>query len=543
MKKFLAGILTMVMVLSMFSFAVAEEPLTVTMFVGNPLDQPTSDNKIYKKIEDELGIKFEFEFLAGDLDETIGTKLMGEDYPDLFDGANSAEKLINAGALINLLPYITEEKTPNLYAHVQKVYDDVVTKDENGEDALYIIPNYGINYNEIITLECNGPAFFLQKQVLEWAGYPQIKTLDQYFDVIEKFIAANPTDANGAAYEGFAILCEGWRHFCLINPVQHLMGQPNEGEVFINRETAEVETFINKDYAKPYYKKLNEMFNKGLINKDTFVMNYDQYIAKLSSGTVLGMFDQTWDFGTATAALTDAKMYKNTYIALPLVYDEAYGLGTISEQYLNGAVPNKDRGAGISVNCEYPERMIQLYETLLSDEWQKILQWGIEGEDYYVENGRMLMTQEQYENRANAAWKNANQAFAIWESLPKKQGTMDDGNAWAPDQQAEIFKALKLNEYDQAFLGAYGYSRPADFFNPPCELAPWGEAWQIDKSPIQDDYDDFLLIQDQDLPKIIMSADDAEFEANWTAFVDRIAAPAAVHDAHMQAEVNKLIGK
>jgi len=100
-----------------------------------------------------------------------------------------------------------------------------------------------------------------------------------------------------------------------------------------------------------------------------------------------------------------------------------------------------------------------------------------------------------------------------------------------------------MNDYDKEFLAAYGYKKPADFFNAPCELAPWGEAWQIDKAPIQDDYDDFLLIQDQDLPKIIMSADDAEFEANWTAFVDRIAAPAAVHDAHMQAEVNKLIGK
>ena len=31
-------------------------------------------------------------------------------------------------------------------------------------------------------------------------------------------------------------------------------------------------------------------------------MNYDQYIAALSSGTVLGMFDQTWDFGNATNA-------------------------------------------------------------------------------------------------------------------------------------------------------------------------------------------------------------------------------------------------
>ncbi len=540
MRKIIAGILAMVMLLSLCSFAVAEqEPITVTVFRGDPGDQPTDDNKIYKQIEEPIGNMFDIEFLSGDFDETLGTKISGEDYPDLFDGGNSAEKLINAGALIDLLPYITEEGTPNLYNHIKDLLPQLVN--ENGE--LFIIPNYGINYNAQIQNACNGPAFFIQKQVLAWDNYPEIKTLDQYFDLIERFLAANPTNADGAAYEGFAILCEGWRHFCLINPVQHLMGQPNEGEVFIDRETAKVETFINKDYAKPYYKKLNEMFNKGLINKDTFVMNYDQYIAKLSSGTVLGMFDQTWDFGTATAALTDAKMYKNTYIALPLVYDESYGFGTISEQYLNGAVPNKDRGAGISVNCEYPERMIQLYETLLSDEWQKILQWGLEGEDYYVENGRMLMTKEQYENRANAAWKNANQAFAIWESLPKKQGTMDDGNAWSPDQQAEIFKALKLNEYDQAFLGAYGYSRPADFFNPPCELAPWGEAWQIDKSPIQDDYDDFLLIQDQELPKLIMAADDAEFDAIWNAFVEKIAPSAAVHDEHMQNEVNKLIGK
>ncbi len=539
MRKLMAGILALMMVLSLCSFAsAAEDPIVVTVFRGDPGDQPSSDNKIYKMIEEEFGITFEIEFLAGDLDETLGTKLIGEDYPDLFDGGNSAEKLINAGALINLLDYISEEKTPNLWNHIKDLKDSLV----DAEGNLYIIPNYGINYNAQIQNACNGPAFFIQKQVLAWDNYPQIKTLDQYFDLIERFIAANPTDANGAAYEGFAILCEGWRHFCLINPVQHLMGQPNEGEVFINRETAEVETFINKDYSKAYYKKLNEMYNKGLINKDTFVMNYDQYIAKLSSGTVLAMFDQTWDFQSATDALTSAGMYENTFIALPLVYDESYGFGTISEQYLNGAVPNKDRGFGISVNCEYPERMINLFENLLSDRWQKILQWGIEGEDYYVENGRMLMTKEQYDNRADATWQISNTAKAIWESAPKKQGTMDDGNAWAHSDQSENYFAL-MSDYDKEFLSAYGYMKPADFFNAPCELAPWGEAWQIDKSPIQDDYDDFLLIQDQELPKIIMSADDAEFEANWAAFVERIAPSAAIHDEFMQAEVNKLIGK
>lgn len=539
MKKLLAGILALAMVLSLCSFALAaDEPITVSVFIGDPGDQPSSDNKIYKMIEDEFGIKFEIEFLAGDLDETLGTKLIGEDYPDLFNGSNSAEKLINGGALIDLLPYISEEKTPNLYNHIKDLLPSLV--DEEGK--LYIIPNYGINYNAQIQNYCNGPAFFIQKQVLEWGGYPQIKTLNEYFDLIERFIKANPTDENGAAYEGFAILCEGWRHFCLINPVQHLMGRPNDGEVIVNVNSGnwETETFINQDYAKGYYKKLNEMYNKGLINKDTFVMNYDQYIAKLSSGTVLAMFDQTWDFGTATQALETAKMYKNTYIALPLVYDEEYGYGTITEQYLNGAVANKNRGFGISVNCEYPERMINLFENLLSDRWQKILQWGIEGEDYSVVDGRMVMTQEQYNQRSDATWQVANQAKAIWDGSPKKQGTMDDGNAWDPSNQSEIYFD-QMNDYDKAFLSSYGYQKPADFFNAPCTLAPYGEAWQIDKAPIQDDYDDFLLIQDQQLPGIIMAADEADFNAKWDAFIEAITPSAKVYSDFMQAEVLKLV--
>ena len=122
MRKLLAAILALVMVLSMVSVVVAdEEPWVVTVFRGDPGDQPSDDNKIYKLIEEEFGIKFEFEFLAGDLDETLGLKIANGDYPDLFDGGNSAELIENAGALIDLLPYITEEGTPNLFfAHVQR---------------------------------------------------------------------------------------------------------------------------------------------------------------------------------------------------------------------------------------------------------------------------------------------------------------------------------------------------------------------------------------------------------------------------------------
>ena len=552
MKKFLAALLALVLILSMLPAALAEEPITLTVFRGDPGDQPADDNKIYKLIEEKFGVKFEFEFLAGDLDETLGLKIAGEDYPDLFDGGNSADLIISNGALINLLDYISPEKTPRLWAHIEPQKARLIDKDENGNDVLYIIPNYGLTYGDQIVNSVGGPAFFIQKQVLAWAGYPQIHTLNEYFDVLEKFLAANPTDENGAPFTGFDILCEDWRHFCLINPVQHLMGRPNDGEVLIdvNDPGYHTETFIDKPYAKAYYKKLNEEFHKGLISKDTFVMNYDQYIAALSSGTVLGMFDQAWDFGSATSALTDAKMYKNTYVALGLVYDPEYVDGKeIEEHYVNGSLPNVRRGFGISVNCKCPERIVNMWEEMLSDEWQLIFNWGIEGEDYYVENGRLLMTDEQYANTQDNTWKLHNKADAFFQSSPKKQGYILEGdyagNCWDPANQPEIVLGL-MNDYDKEFLGHYGFSKFADFVNPPIELAPYGEAWQIDYTPVDVEHQDFLNIQDKRLPELIM-CDPADFDALWDAFVAEITPSATVFGDYMQEqvlnEVHKVLGE
>lgn len=549
MKKLLAILLAATLLAALLPAALAEapEPIVVTAFRGDPGDQPAEDNKIYKMIEDEFGIKFEFEFLAGDLDETLGLKIAGEDYPDLFDGGNSADLLINNGALRNLLDFISPEKTPNLWAHIEPQKARLIEKDEDGNDALYIIPNYGLADGEQIVDFVNGPAFFIQKQVLAWDNYPQIHTLNEYFDLIERFLAANPTDENGAPYVGFDILCEDWRHFCLINPVQHLMGRPNDGEVLIDVSTNDfkTETFIDKPYAKGYYKKLNEEFHKGLISKDTFVMNYDQYIAQLSSGTVLGMFDQYWDFsGTAEAALRTAGMDKNTYVALGLVYDPEYVDGQqIEEHYLNGTLPNVRRGFGISVNCdpEKAQRIVDMWEAMMTERWQLIFNWGIEGEDYYVENGRLLMTEEQYKNTQDNTWKLHNKANAFFESSPKKQGWIMDGqyagNAWEVAHQPEIVLD-QMVPYDKEFLGHYGFSTWADFVNPPIELAPYGEAWQIDYSPVDIEHQDFLNIQDKDLPEIIM-ADPAEFDAKWDAFVEEITPSASAFQEFMQDAVLK----
>lgn len=555
MRKLLSVLLTLALLGALLvPFAVAEdqEPITLTYFYGAPGDQPNPDNKIYKMIEDEFGIKFEFEFLAGDLDETLGLKLQDEVYPDLFDGGNSAETLIDAGALINLLDYVNPEDTPNLWAHIEPEKNRIITHDDElDEDVMYIIPNYGLGEGEQIVNSVGGPAFFIQKQVLAWDNYPTIKTLDEYFDLIERFIEANPTNPEGVPYVGFDILTEDWRRFCMINPVQHLMGRPNDGEVLvdINSEDYHTETFINQPYAKPYYKKLNEEFRKGIISPDTFVMSYDQYIAQLSSGIVLGMFDQAWDFGDATNALLTDKKYENTYVALGLIYDEDDVEGllpegwTIEEHYVNGSLPNLDRGAGISVTCKYPERIVAMWEKLLSPEWALIMNWGIEGEDYSIEDGRLIMTEEQFANTTDMEWRKSNRAYAIWDSSPKRQGYIMEGdlagNCWEPGNQPENVFGL-MNDYDKDFLSHYGFSKFGDFVNPPIELAPYGEAWQINKDPINKDYQDFLNIQDTQLPQVIMASED-EFDAKWDAFVEAINPSCEVYSNFMHDEILKLV--
>ena len=552
MKKILAALLVLAMVLAIVPAVMAEgeEPITLTVFAGDPGDLPAEDNKIYNLIEEKFGIKFEFEFLAGNLDETLGLKVANKDYPDLFSGGNSSDLIIDGGALINLLDYVSPEKTPRLWAHIEPQKARLIDKLEDGTEVLYIIPNYGLADGDQIALSVGGPAFFIQKQVLAWANYPQVKTLNDYFTVIENFLDANPTDADGNEYIGFAILCEDWRHFCLINPVQHLMGRPNDGEVVIDVNSPDyyTETFIDKPYAKAYYKKLNEEFQKGLIEPATFTDNYDTYIEKISSGRMLGMFDQAWDFGTATQSLQTAEKYAETFLPIPLLYDEddLDGIALpsenwkIEEHYINGDVINRDRGFGISKTADDPERLVQLLDTLLSDEWQILEQWGVEGEDWYTdENGRMNMTAEQYKNLSDSEWKRANKADAIFTSAPKKQGTMDNGNSWDPTLQPEI-RTANESAYDKELYAKLGIKAIEDLFNPAIELAPYGEAWQIDKGPIDADYQKWLAIQMQWLP-IIITCDESEIDANWAAFQAEIAPYSEIYASFMHEEILKQV--
>ena len=90
------------------------------------------------------------------------------------------------------------------------------------------------------------------------------------------------------------------------------------------------------------------------------------------------------------------------------------------------------------------------------------------------------------------------------------------------------------------FFRKLGISQIEELFSAPIPLAPYGEAWQIDKGPIDTDYQKWLQLQVEWLPKII-SGDEADFDANWAAFTAEIAPYSDIYANFMHEEILKQV--
>lgn len=490
----------------------AVKPIEFSVFIGAPGQPPTPDNKIAKLIKDQLGVTIKYEFLVGDLDQKLGVMIAGGDYPDVVSGHT---RFINAGALIPLENLI-EKNTPNLYRHY-KPYWNMVKEPKDGH--FYIMPNYGRYYGEYKATTFWGPAFWIQKAVLKEFGYPKVKTLDQYFDLIKRYKEKHP-QINGMPTIGFEILSSGWRNWGLKNPPQHLIGHPNDGNVVVDFKTHKAEIFADKDYAKRYYKKLNEMNALGLIDKESFVLTYDQYIAKLSSGRVLGMFDQLWNFNNANDSLIMQNMVERTYAPCPVTYDPG-----IKDYYMDRTVLNLNCGFGITVKCKEPVRFLKFLDTLLTEKWQKILGWGIPEEDYKIDSkGVFYRTPEQRIHGNDLTWRLSNTLMGgFWDYMPKMEGTFKDGNACTPGYQpGEFYDALR--PFDKEFLAAYKYKTWADFYSAPPENPVYYPAWQInliEGTPAKIADTKMNDISTKYLPMAIM-ADPKDFDKVWNEYVSEL---------------------
>ena len=452
----------------------------------------------------------EFEFLVGDLEQKIGVMLAGGDYPDIIMGGGS--RYVEGGAVIPLEDYLPNY--PNLMQQYEKHMENM--KSAYGDGHLYYLEIYSVEQKDSPIFQNGGAGFWIQKDVLAEAGYPIPKTIDEYFQLIEDYQKKHP-EINGVKTIGFEILTEGWRSFCLRNPAMHLMGNSNQGDVFVDYSTNVASYYQISDSAKTYYKKLNEMYHKGVIEAETLTQTYDQYIARMSTGAVLGMFDQRWNFANAENLIYADGNFENTYVSVPIADP---GVESIYLDAKSGIV-NGTGGVGITVSCKEPERVLAFYDWLIQREVQDYLNWGVEGVDHIVTaDGDKYLTPERLAIAKDVALNRDKTAATLLNYSPKRQGLYEDGAPCTPaDSTAQYFS--ELSEYDQNFLRAYGIEYQAELLNPPYKHPDYYPVWGFvieDASPAAIAKAKLEDLGMKHYPQLIL-CNPSEYDAKWDAFL------------------------
>lgn len=508
-------------------------PITISVFSMANMQQPPAGNKIYKWIGENLNVTFSWDILVGDKDQKIGVLIAGGDYPDLLHV--DSRKFNDAGALIPLDDLI-ERFAPRLKAHYAEAWEKM--KEEDGH--VYTLPVWGVESGKDHGSWYGDSALWIQKEVLKEFGYPKITTMDEYFDLLIQYKEKYPT-IDGMPTIAFTILAYDWRSFCLINPPNFLAGFPNDGNGTVDPVTHKYQVFLYQDISRRWFKKLNEMNALGIIDRSCFVDNYDQYLAKLASGRVLGMHDQLWQFQSAQYTLSNQNMHNRTHAPLPIVFDKS-----IKPHYRNRKLPNIGQGIGISVKAKDPVRIIRFLDAQLDDEVQKVIgYYGILGDDYQIdEEGVPYRTQLQRDQQEDEVWKLHNRAELWWSHNPKVEGSYADG---LPSNIVDLYaeREATLKSEDRELWAAYGVENNPQLMDPfPPPNPVWFPAWQIetpDSSDAQVAWKRAEEVYRKYLPRIILGRP-AQFNRLWNEYIEELEKTGLEkYEEYMQQEIDKRI--
>lgn len=513
---------------------------TFTMFIAMPGSEINDDNEIMNIIAEKTGAKLKETWLTGQTDaEAIGTIIAGGEYPDFINGGDAMMSLYDAGVLVPWDDYL--EKYPNL----KEMYTDEEWDKFRQEDGkIYWANVFQNTYGEDRATTHNDEAFWIQARVLEWAGYPEIKTLDQYFDLLESYADANPTMANGTKHIPYTALCEDWRYFCIENAPQFLDGYPNDGSVIVDTDTMQIVDYNTTPTAKRYFQKLNEEYQKGYVDVEFATQTYDEYIAKLSTGAVLGMCDQWWNFAYNVNDVFKQQGLDEqgcNYVPLGLTIDE----GMENRWHNYGDTLNNSSGVAVTTSCSDIDAAFKFMNDLLDQEIHDLRYWGVEGVDYLVdENGLYYRTEEMRMQCSDPAYQASH--MCNYSYMPQWLGTSRDGkNAMQPDQQASEFLD-SLSTPLQNLFNAYGVDSYVDMIGSVVEEpGPWFPMYSYSGSMTTETPGGVAWVKMGEvkhewLPKVVMAPD---FESTWNEYMTAYnAANPQDFLAEMQTELERRAG-
>lgn len=480
------------------------EPVTFTFYSADGLEDTWTD-PVAQMITEKTGVTLKMDYPADSNDNRIELMVATGEYPDFVFAKGSVSTLIRNNALIDMSDLI-DEYGPN----IKKLYgDEYENLRYSSEDpSIYQLCSDKVQEE---TLETSGTAQ-LQWAVLQENQYRVPYTLEEYTQMIRDYMEKYPM-INGKPAIGISIVCSDWHWYTMLsNPSGYMNGSADNGQWIVDDEKQEVYYKHAADGQKEYYKWLNEMYNEGILDPEFATQTHEDFVLKVAEGRVLGLLDEEWDYTGAEISLRADGQEEHTYAGLQVTIDRSVKCPSLKQQNL--AV---GWGIGITKSCKDPVRAVRFLDWLCSDEAQILLNWGIEGVDYYYdENGKRCITEEDLE----ASRKDTNYSertgvgFRVYPYPSYGNQSVDStGNSYSKSSREMVKEGY--DEMEKEALKAWNVDMLTDIF-------PQKEEFSKDAySPL------WAMTLPDELEKMLVALDNV----SWKGLIECVVSPADDFDA------------
>lgn len=475
------------------------------------------DNPVAKAITEATGVTLDVSYPVasqGDAKEDVALMIANDEYPDMIYAKGSATDLYQAGALIDMTDLI-EKYGPN----IKKMYGAEMEKLKWSQDdpGIYQLSYAGVNQKTLTT----GGSCQIQWAALKENDYKYPKTLDEYEKMIKSYLAAHPKTEDGLDMIGITMSASDWHWMITLGNPAGLIADasPDNGQWIIDDEYNVHYKHVT-DEEKEYFKWLCRMYNEGILDPNFATQTDDDYIAKVASGRVVAITDAEWHYSQCEATLVADGKVDQTYVGLPV---------TLREDQVEKALLYQGTtvgwGIGITKSCEDPVRAIKFLDYLCSDEGQILYHWGIEGENYFLDdNGQPYRTDEEVAKSQSDPDYAKNTGIDNYTGFPI-YGTgsySEDGFPYTPTTKESVI--ANYNTAEKEGCEAMGFEMLTDMFAQPEEfdLLPYSALWAYqqpqelaEKQTILDE------IAWPGLVKCVTGTED-EFDGNWESMVQEL---------------------
>lgn len=475
------------------------------------------DNPVAKAITEATGVTLDVSYPVasqGDAKEDVALMIANDEYPDMIYAKGSATDLYQAGALIDMTDLI-EKYGPN----IKKMYGAEMEKLKWSQDdpGIYQLSYAGVNQKTLTT----GGSCQIQWAALKENDYKYPKKLDEYEKMIKSYLAAHPKTEDGLDMIGITMSASDWHWMITLGNPAGLIADasPDNGQWIIDDEYNVHYKHVT-DEEKEYFKWLCRMYNEGILDPNFATQTDDDYIAKVASGRVVAITDAEWHYSQCEATLVADGKVDQTYVGLPV---------TLREDQVEKALLYQGTtvgwGIGITKSCEDPVRAIKFLDYLCSDEGQILYHWGIEGENYFLDdNGQPYRTDEEVAKAQSDPDYAKNTGIDNYTGFPI-YGTgsySEDGFPYTPTTKESVI--ANYNTAEKEGCEAMGFEMLTDMFAQPEEfdLLPYSALWAYqqpqelaEKQTILDE------IAWPGLVKCVTGTED-EFDGNWKSMVQEL---------------------